>query len=308
MSATLDAGALQKYLAPCELLTSRGRTFPVEIEYLDRSLAICRCGTPPRRSCERLARETEGDALIFMPGAYEINRTIQAIAHSRLGSQCVVLPLHGELPAGDQDAAVARYDRRKVIVSTNVAETSLTIDGVRIVIDSGLARMARFDPYRGINTLLIERISRASADQRAGRAGRTAPGRCLRLWTAREHDDRAAQELPEVQRLDLAEVVLTLKASGVDDVAEFRWLESPDAKSLERAVTLLTDLGGLDAQGAITPLGRRMLAFPAHPRYARMLLAAHEARLRASRRAGRGLDPGAQSAAARGRQTGAGRT
>ena len=299
MSATLDAGALQRYLAPCDLLTSSGRTFPVDIEYLDKSLGDFPVWDAAAAEFERVARESEGDVLIFMPGAYEISRTINAIRNTRAGSQCLVLPLHGELPAGDQDAAVARYERRKVIVSTNVAETSLTIDGVRIVIDAGLAKMARFDPYRGINTLLVERISRASADQRAGRAGRTAPGRCVRLWTEREHLDRPAQELPEVKRLDLAEVVLTLKASGVEDVAKFRWLEAPDAKSLDRALTLLTDLGALESNreeakeqkdknqpvssfapsllcGSITPLGRRMLAFPAHPRYARMLLAAHE--------------------------------
>ena len=276
MSATLDAGALEKYLAPCELLTSRGRTYPVDHEYLDKSLGDGPVWDAAAEAFERLARECDGDVLVFMPGAYEIQRTIQAIRNTRAGGRCLVLPLHGELPAVEQDAAVAQYEKRKVIVSTNVAETSLTIDGVRIVIDSGLAKIARFDPYRGINTLLVERISRASADQRAGRAGRTAPGRCLRLWTEREHHDRAAQELPEVKRLDLAEVVLTLKASGVENVAAFRWLEPPEARGLERALTLLADLGALDAAGAITSLGRRMLAFPAHPRYARMLLAAHE--------------------------------
>src|SRR5205814_3276244 len=163
---------------------------------------------------------------IFMPGAYEITRTVQA-ARDALGQEFVVFPLHGELPPIDQDAAVARYDRRKIVVATNVAETSLTIDGVRLVIDSGLARIPRYDPYRGINTLLIERISHASADQRAGRAGRTAPGHCVRLWTQREHESRSVQELPEIKRLDLAEVVLTLKASGVEDVKTFRWLEPP---------------------------------------------------------------------------------
>ena len=276
MSATLDAGSLQKYLAPCELLTSRGRTFPVDVEYLEKPLGDFPVWDAAAAEFERISRETEGDVLVFMSGAYEISRTISAIRHTRAGGQCTVLPLHGELPAADQDAAVARYQQRKVIVSTNVAETSLTIDGVRVVIDAGQAKIARFDPYRGINTLLVERISRASAEQRAGRAGRTAPGRCIRLWTEREHHDRPAQELPEVKRLDLAEVVLTLKASGVEDVAKFRWLEAPDARSLERALTLLTDLGALDSAGAISPLGRRMLAFPAHPRYARMLLAAHE--------------------------------
>jgi ATP-dependent helicase HrpB len=276
MSATLDSAALQKYMAPCEVLTSEGRSYPVEIEYLDKSLGDFPVWDCAAEEFERVTRDSEGDVLIFMPGAFEINRTINALRETKAGRGCIILPLHGELPPADQDAAVARYDQRKVIVSTNVAETSLTIDGVRIVIDSGLAKIARFDPYRGINTLLVDRISRASSDQRAGRAGRTAPGLCIRLWTEREHYDRAAQELPEVRRLDLAEVVLTLKASGVHDVRGFRWLEPPDPKSLERAETLLIDLGAIDAEGRITDLGRRMLAFPVHPRYARMLLAADQ--------------------------------
>ncbi len=277
MSATLETGVLGRYMEPCETLTSEGRTFPVEIRYLDRAVQTDSTSIwdAVADELDELAPKTEGDVLIFMPGAYEIQRTIQAVRNSRNGGSFIVLPLHGELPASEQDAAISRYEKRKVIVSTNVAETSLTIDGVRVVIDAGLARIARFDPHRGINTLLVERISRASADQRAGRAGRTAPGVCLRMWTDREHRDRPPQELPEVRRLDLAEVVLTLKASGVEDVAAFRWLEQPDAKSLAKAETLLQDLGALDGS-AITELGRRMLAFPAHPRYARMLLAAHE--------------------------------
>jgi ATP-dependent helicase HrpB len=279
MSATLDAGALEKYLAPCSLLTSAGRAFPVDIEYLPKPVGgdDYPIWDLAADELERLAPETEGDVLIFMPGKYEIGRTISSIRASRASDRFVVLPLHGELPPAEQDAALAHYQKRRAIVATNVAETSLTIDGVRVVIDSGLARIARFDPRRGINTLLVEKISRASADQRAGRAGRTAPGRCLRLWTEREHLDRAPQELPEVKRLDLAEVVLTLKASGVNDIAAFRWLESPDLQALARAEQLLTDLGALDANG-ISALGRRMLAFPVHPRYARMLLAAQEYR------------------------------
>jgi ATP-dependent helicase HrpB len=275
MSATLDSAALEKYLAPCRVLTSAGRTFPVEIEYLAHSASDAPVWETAAEAFARAARTTEGDALIFMPGAYEIQRTIATLRDSGAARGCLVLPLHGELPAEAQDAAVTRYEQRKIIVATNVAETSLTIDGVRLVIDSGLAKTARYDPYRGINTLLTEKISRASADQRAGRAGRTAPGRCVRLWTEREHGDRAAQELPEVRRLDLAEVVLTLKASGVEDLRTFRWLEPPDEKSLARAETLLADLGALSGSG-ITELGRRLLAFPVHPRYARMLLAAHE--------------------------------
>ena len=286
MSATLDAGLLQKYLEPCAVLSSSGRAFPVAIEYLPKPVGGD--GYPiwdlAADELERVAPRTEGDVLVFMPGKYEIGRTIAAIRASRVSDRFIVLPLHGELPPAEQDAALAHYQKRRAIVATNVAETSLTIDGVQVVIDSGLARMARFDARRGINTLLVEKISRASADQRAGRAGRTAPGHCLRLWTDREHLDRAQQELPEVKRLDLAEVVLTLKASGIDDIGSFRWLEPPDPQALSRAEQLLVDLGALgSAQEArafpgITELGRRMLAFPVHPRYARMLLAAQQYR------------------------------
>lgn len=277
MSATLDVAAVQNYLQPCALLSSPGRAYPVAIEYLSKPQGDAPIWQLAVKELQRLAHEhSQGDALIFMPGAYEIARTVEA-ARDALGQEFVVFPLHGELPPNDQDAAVARYDRRKVVVSTNVAETSLTIDGVRLVIDSGLARIPRYDPYRGINTLLIEKISRAAADQRAGRAGRTAPGHCLRLWTAHEHAGRSAQELPEVKRLDLSEALLTLKAGGVNEVRSVPWLEAPDARALERAELLLSDLGAIsDTTGAITPLGQRMLAFPAHPRYARMLLAAHD--------------------------------
>ena len=280
MSATLDLAMLERYLAPCAVLESAGRTFPVRVDYLDQPVdfehePVWEVAT---REWERLIHAgAEGDALVFMPGAYEIARTVQTLQASPLARGVVVLPLHGELPPAEQDAAVAEYDRRKVIVATNVAETSLTIAGVRIVIDSGLARIPRFDPNRGINTLLVEKISRASCDQRAGRAGRTAPGVCLRLWTAREHQHRPPQELPEIRRLDLAEVILTLKAAGITDIAGFHWLENPDPKSVQRSETLLRDLGALDEHtGVITPMGQRMLSFPVHPRYARMLLAAHE--------------------------------
>jgi ATP-dependent helicase HrpB len=278
MSATLESSKLENYLAPCPVLTSSGRMHPVTIEYLAKPV---RSENYPvwelaADELDRIAPKTEGDVLIFMPGKYEINRTISAIRASRTSDHFAALPLYSELPPSEQDAALAPNEKRKAIVATNVAETSLTIDGVRVVIDSGLARIARYDARRGINTLLVEKISRASADQRAGRAGRTAPGFCLRLWTESEQLERAPQELPEVKRLDLAEVVLTLKASGIDEISAFRWLEPPDPKSLERAEQLLDDLGAV-ANGKLTSLGRRMLAFPVHPRYARMLLAAqHE--------------------------------
>ena len=296
----------------CSVLSSEGRVFPVEIKYAAQP------GYTDKRPVWEQAADAfghyvgsggEGDVLVFMPGGYEISQTIEAIRHTSESKGFILLPLHGELSPKDQDAAVARYGQRKVVVSTNVAETSLTIDGIRLVIDSGLARIPRYDPHRGINTLLIEKISQSSADQRTGRAGRTAPGVCMRLWSREEHGHRLVQELPEIKRLDLAEVVLTLKAAGVEDLRKFRWLEKPDEISLTHAEELLEDLGALKSVAQafqpagsgdfpvassiggqecppnpqtrmsalqITSIGRKMLAFPLHPRYSRMLLAAHE--------------------------------
>jgi ATP-dependent helicase HrpB len=294
MSATLDGDRLETYMKPCSRLVSEGRVFPVAIAHLPE---------PDERpiwdqAADGFARHVQsggvGDALVFMPGGYEISRTLDALRVRSEAKGYLLLPLYGELPPRDQDAAVARYARPKVVVSTNVAETSLTIDGITLVIDSGLARIPRYDPYRGINTLGVDKISRASADQRSGRAGRTAPGDCLRLWTAQDHAKRPARELPEIRRLDLAETVLTLKAAGTPDLRKFRWLDAPDESSLSHAEELLTDLGALKGP-AITELGRRMLAFPVHPRYARMLLAAqtfgcvHDAALIASLTQGRDL-------------------
>jgi ATP-dependent helicase HrpB len=279
MSATLNAGELEKYLSPCAKLSSEGRMFPVEMEYAELPAYVDKRPVWEQAAdafSQYVHRGGEGDVLVFMPGGFEIAQTIETIRNTSEAKGFILLPLHGELPPRDQDAAVARYDKRKVVVATNVAETSLTIDGVRLVIDSGLARVARYDANRGINTLLIDKISQSSADQRAGRAGRTAPGVCMRLWSREEHSHRALQELPEIKRLDLSEVVLTLKASGVDDLRKFRWLEKPDEVSLTHAEELLADLGALDKNKSITPIGRKMLAFPLHPRYARMLLAAQE--------------------------------
>jgi ATP-dependent helicase HrpB len=285
MSATLDAAHLEEYLEPCRVLESHGRTFPVEIKYAASPGYLDKRPIWEQAAgafSDFVSSGAPGDVLVFMPGSFEISQTIQAIQRCEESRGFILLPLHGELPPGDQDAAVARYEKRKVVVATNVAETSLTIDGVRCVIDSGLARIPRYDPQRGINTLLVDKISRASADQRAGRAGRTAPGVCLRLWSQEEHGHRPQQELPEIKRLDLAEVVLTLKAAGVEDLRKFRWLEAPEEQALAHAEELLADLGALKESGAanglsqVTEVGRKMLAFPLHPRYGRMLLAAQE--------------------------------
>src|SRR5437899_6404181 len=282
MSATLDSRALEKYLAPCAVLRSEGRMFQVDVDYLPRRLGST---APPvwdlaADAFSQGMRGSDGrpDVLIFMPGSYEIHRTIEAVRQRPESRGYVLLPLHGELPPRDQDQAVAQYDHPKVVVATNVAETSITIAGIRLVIYIGIARIPRYDPHRGINTLLLERISQSSAEQRAGRAGRTAPGKCVRLWSKSEHSERPSQELPEIHRLDLSEVVLTLKAAGIDDLLKFRWLEAPAEKALNHAEQLLLDLGALATDGSsmitgITALGRRMLAVPAAPRSAGVLTA-----------------------------------
>ena len=277
MSATLDAAQVEPYLAPCAVLKSAGRTYPVDIEYVPPKW-VSR-DTPIWEVAARAFSESgeKGDALVFMPGAYEIRKTVDELKRLPVARDALILPLHGELPPDDQDRAVGKSSQRKIIVSTNVAETSLTIDGIRLVIDGGLARKARFDTYRGINTLMIEKISRASADQRAGRAGRTAPGRCIRCWTEREHQGRPLQETPEIKRVDLSEIILNLKATGVSDLAALPWFEAPDERALEQAFTLLIDLDALDPETkALTPVGLRMAAFPVHPRYARLLIEAGE--------------------------------
>ncbi len=274
MSATLDGVAIADYLAPCRVVESAGRTFPVEVVYARRAAA----GEVWEAAADAVAGEfarTEGHALVFMSGAYEIRRTVEAVQR-RLGGGVPVLPLHGELTAEQQDAAVGDGVERRVIVSTNVAETSLTIAGVTLVVDSGLARKARFDVRRGINTLYVEPISLASADQRAGRAGRTGPGRCVRLWTESANRSRALRDEPEIRRMDLTEVVLGLKAVGVVDLENFRWLDAPEPVAVARAEGLLRDLGAVGMDGVVTEVGRRMVSFPVHPRYARMFLAAEE--------------------------------
>lgn len=278
MSATLDTEGVARWLEGAETLAADGRAFPVEVEHLH----VPRDSRRPvwDLAAEQVGRvlrdEPEGDVLVFMPGSYEIMRTIGAVRALSETGGVDVLPLHGELPPDEQDRAVLPGPRRKVIVATNVAETSLTIPGVRAVVDSGLARVARFDPQRGIDTLMIEPVSRASAEQRAGRAGRTGPGRCLRLWSRTDHESRPLRDTPEIGRVDLSETVLLLLSSGWGDPEAFPWYEKPEPGALRRARELLRDLGALDEAGAVTPVGRRMAAFPAHPRHARMLLAAGE--------------------------------
>lgn len=274
MSATLDAAPLAAFMSPCEAIAAEGRAHPVDIGYLTRPAGDAPWEAAARELGRRAREGWSGGALVFMPGSWEIGRTLRALEAEGLGRRFELLPLHGELPLPRQQAAVAPGAGDRIVVSTNVAETSLTIAGVNLVVDSGLARVARYDPHRGIDTLLVEKISRASADQRAGRAGRTGPGTCIRLWTEAEHRQRPAFDVPEVCRLDLAETVLALGAAGLRGPGRFHWFERPPESSVVRAETLLRDLGALDPEtGDITGVGRQMEAFPVHPRHARMLLA-----------------------------------
>ncbi len=279
MSATLEVEKVARYL-DCPAVEARGRTYPVELSYLPRRDPRNVWDVAAHALQELVEREElDGDALVFMPGAYEIRRTLAAMHTLAQRHDLALLPLHGQMPPGEQDEALRPRRQRRVIVSTNVAETSITITGdpgVRVVIDSGQARVNRFDPRRGINVLRVEAISQASADQRAGRAGRTAPGRCLRLWPANEHRSRPAQTSPEVRRLDLAEVTLHLAALGVRDLRAFDWIEPPEQPAVGHALRTLHALDAMDEQG-VTALGRDLAELPMHPRLGRTLVAAASA-------------------------------
>lgn len=273
MSATLDAEPVAAYLEECPILISEGQSYPVEVSYLaapDHNNITDQAA----EAVERIINdESPGDILVFMPGRGEINRTLDALRGMRKHERVACIPLHGALEPKEQDRAFSRNELRKVIVATNVAETSITIDGIRHVVDSGVARVARYDAERGIGTLLLEPISRASADQRKGRAGRTAAGTCHRLWTVIDHKSREERNTPEIQRSDLAEVVLLLHSLGIQKAASFDWLDKPDPQGVERAERLLTMLGALH-EADLTIIGRQMLRLPMHPRYSRMLIEA----------------------------------
>jgi ATP-dependent helicase HrpB len=278
MSATLEAGPVARFLS-APSLRSEGRAFPVAIEFLAPAEAARdlrleeRVAGAVRRA---LREEPDGHVLVFLPGAAEIRRAREALegAPAFEASGVEVVPLHGDLPPDEQDRAVRPSSRRKVILSTNVAETSVTIEGVVAVVDSGLARVAAHSPWSGLPTLELRKVSRASAAQRAGRAGRTRPGRCLRLYTSHDHDSRPEFDVPEIRREDLAETALALASLGISDLA---WLEPPPPASWEAAGQLLRRLGALDSAERVTALGRRLLRFPLHPRLARLVVAATDA-------------------------------
>lgn len=270
MSATLAVESVSAYLGNCPILASEGRLFPVEI------IHEARAETQPwpqavARAVERTLDRTAGDLLVFLPGMYEIRHTarhLEAVAEER---DLAVLPLHGDLPAEQQDAALLPQSQRKIVLSTNVAETSVTVEGVTGVVDSGLARVLEFDPRVGLDRLQLKPISRASAEQRAGRAGRTQPGICVRMWSIGAHRARPEQSEPEIRRVDLTGAILHLLCLGETDVAHFPWLESPKEAPVTQALALLRRLGAIDDRG-VTALGRDMARLPVHPRLARLLI------------------------------------
>ena len=276
MSATLDGIAVAKLLGDAPVIASDGRTFPVETRYVPRRAEQAiesAVGSVIRRALS----DDGGSVLAFLPGAAEIRRTQAALAASALPADVRVLPLFGAMPAAAQDEAIlpARPGTRKVVLATSIAETSLTIDGVQVVVDSGLSRVPSFSPRTGMSRLETVRVSRASAEQRRGRAGRTAPGVCYRLWAVEEHAGLLERDRPEILQADLAPLALELAVAGVLDASSLRWLDQPPAPALAQARELLVQLGALDAGRRITKHGRAMASLGVHPRLAHMMLRGH---------------------------------
>lgn len=276
MSATLDPLPLSVFLGGAPVITAQGRSHPVTIQYGTESVPRegRELAAAVARAVGRTWDETPGDLLVFLPGLGEIRAAGEALESWRATSGARVVALHGELPAGEQDAVLTASRERRVVLATNVAESSVTVPGVTMVIDTGLARRPRFDAGSGLDRLERVRISRAAADQRAGRAGRERPGRCLRLWPEIEHATLPAADTPEVARVDLAPAVLQLLAAGESDPRHFPWFEPPAKESLERALALLERLGAT-RQGRLTDHGRTLARFPVGPRIAALLVAGH---------------------------------
>jgi ATP-dependent helicase HrpB len=271
MSATLDPGPVSDRLGGAPLVESAGRMFAVETRYLDRE-ASGRIEDATASAIRRALAEESGSALVFLPGVGEIRRVQERL--QGLDPNIDIAPLYGDLSPADQDRAIAPSPagRRKVVLATSIAETSLTIEGVRIVIDSGAMRVPRFSPRSGMTRLETVRVSQASADQRRGRAGRLEPGVCYRLWTEEAQRGLLPFTPPEILDADLAPLALELAAWGVGDAATLPWLTPPPAAALASARALLLDLGALDASGAITPHGRAMARLGQHPRLAHLVL------------------------------------
>ena len=276
MSATLDPAPLRRFLPDAQVVEADGRLFPVQVVHLERRFDQ-HLDVTVRQVVERALQETSGDVLVFLPGTGEIQRCESALQPLARSFGVLVLPLHGRLDAAEQDRAIRPQERRKVVLSTNVAESSLTIAGVTAVVDSGQARELRFDRGRGVDVLQLEKISLASATQRAGRAGRTGPGTCYRLWTAGEERSMPVRTTPEVHRIDLTGPALLVRAFAGRAPAEFGWFEAPPVDALSAADRLLDELAAIDLQkGALTAFGKQLLTLPLHPRLGAVVLQGRE--------------------------------
>ena len=283
MSATLDASAVASRLGDAPVIEAQGRVYPVDVHYLGRALPSlpeqrtlgAREIAPLAQQVRRVLEQTDGDALVFLPGSPEIHRLREAL-HDLSSSGFELCALYGELDLAEQQQVLrpSVSGRRKVILSTNIAETSLTIEGVRVVIDAGLARRSVFDPGTGMQRLITARISQASAAQRAGRAGRTAPGSAWRLWGEGAQATLAAQTPPEILHSDLAPLALELARWGARDASTLQWMDPPPAAALSQARDLLLMLEAIDAHGAITATGKAMAEAGLHPRLAHLLVRA----------------------------------
>lgn len=273
MSATLDGARVAALLGDAPVIASEGRQFPVETLYVARDTAA-RWEDEVAALIRRAMREQSGSALVFLPGQAEIRRVAERL-EGRLADDIVVAPLHGTLDGAAQDRAIAPAPsgRRKVVLATSIAETSLTIEGVRVVIDGGLARVPRYEPATGLTRLETVRVSRAAADQRRGRAGRTGPGVCYRLWPESQTATLLPFDRPAILEADLAGLVLDLAAWGVRDPGQLAFLDAPPRTAWAEAVSLLQSLDALDAAGNVTAAGRKLAAVPLHPRLAHMLVA-----------------------------------
>ena len=276
MSATLDAARVSVYLNDCPIIESRGRTFPLTVSFASRADERALDIRAAEATTEALRTAPHGgDVLVFLPGEPEIRRAQAKLDGAHLEGSPEVLPLFGALPQTEQQRVLQPSDRRRVILATNIAETSLTIPGVTCVVDSGLRKRSRFDPAVGLDRLETAFISRASADQRAGRAGRIAPGQVYRLWTAHEHKGRQASDMPEIRLVDAAPVLLQLFAFRPGDPRDADWLDPPDKDLLEAGMRLLHRLGAMDIGAcSLTDKGKRLAALPVHPRLGAILLRA----------------------------------
>jgi len=275
MSATLDVAAVTYLLNKAPVISSEGRLFPVKVRYLDRPLSGS-LDAAVAQAIRRSLLHDDGSLLVFLPGMADIRRVERKLLEADLGPSVVIAPLHGDLPQEAQDRAIApaRAGTRKVVLATSIAETSLTIEGIQVVIDAGLLRVPRFDPRTGLTRLETIRVTRDSAEQRQGRAGRLGPGVCYRLWTLAEHQSLTPRRPPEMLDADLAPLLLDLALWGTTTPSELSWLTPPPPSAVSQGREVLSRLGALDASGHITPHGKQMGELPLHPRLSHMLLKA----------------------------------